>query len=127
MSKKINIRGLTDNSNDSFYRYKMEKIICIEQKGKSVVQNIDSISKALDRDCKYIINYFKKSLGTSIIYKDNKLIISKLVSVNDLEQILFEFIEYYVICHSCKNPETELTFDKKNNPILSCKACSHIG
>lgn len=127
MSKKINIRGLTDNSGDIFYRYKMEKLICIDQKGKTVVNNIDNIAKAIDRDPKNIANHFKKRLGTAMVYKDSKITISKTVTVNELEQLLFEFIEYNVLCPVCKNPETIVTINKKNKQEMTCKACSFTG
>jgi len=120
MSKKINIRGFTDNNNDVFYRYKMEKLICSEQKGKTIINNIEHIAKALNRPPDMIKDYYKKRIGGNIIYKDNKMVLPKKMLPDELENILFEYIEYNVLCPNCKLPETKLL-----NKQLICSACSY--
>ena len=127
MSKKINVRGLTDNSDDPFYRYKMEKISCTDQKGKTVINNIDAIAKAINRDPKKMIDYFKKRVGTGMTFKDGKVMISKKITTDELEKLLFEFIEYFVLCPTCRNPETILASTTSGKIEMSCKACSYLG
>jgi translation initiation factor 5 len=119
MSKKINIRGKEENK-DPFYRYKMEQMILIREKNGTCIKNFINISKDLDRDPKIIISYFKKKLGTNIIFnsKTGEAKISKELNLNTLEEILFAFIDKNILCITCNNPETKIE-DKK----MICKSC----
>ena len=126
----ITVRGLTEII-DPYYRYKMEPVNVIQQKGKLLVTNITDIAKNLSTDknsanvkTKMIIEFFKTKFSTSITYKDiNKLEI-KGVTRDDLQNAVYEFIEYFVLCPSCQNPET-LLFKENSNIYMKCQACSH--
>jgi translation initiation factor 5 len=121
---KINIRGLKEND-DPFYRYKMDSVIVKIQKGLTHVPNIDVICKDLDRDPKTIADFLKKKFGTSVTYKNSELIIPKILSQTDLQEAIYEFIDKFVMCVKCNNPETVLSPEKKNSVNLSCKSCGN--
>jgi len=122
--KKINLRGLKD-TNDPFYRYKMVPISVVKQKTKSVITNIAEVSKDISRDPQMMIEYFKKKFGMNIVYdkKTDKAEV-KNISQDELQNAIFEFIDYFVLCPTCTNPETVLSID--NGSIhIKCKACTH--
>jgi translation initiation factor 5 len=126
MSKSINVRGLTENTDPS-YRYRMPQIQIIKQKTKSVITNIREVSKALDREPIILIDYFKKKFSTPMnVNLDENRVELKSVEQNELQNAIYEFIEYFILCPTCKNPETELS-NKKTTLYIKCKACSHYG
>lgn len=133
MSKKtlINIRGLEEIIDHS-YRYKMEPITVVQQKVKSVITNINEISRNLTTNKnskedkgKMLIEFFKKKFSIPIkCNKDLTKVELKGVTQGELQNAIYEFIEYFVTCPTCRNPETTLSKDKGNIYIM-CQACSH--
>lgn len=125
MSKNyINIRGKKEIT-DPFYRYKMNKVNTIKEKTKIIFTNIDQIAKDIDRNSADIITYLKKYFGTSFNYSDGKAQTTKQLTVDELQNAIYEFIEANVLCKKCSNPETQI-LEEKNKTIMRCKACSNL-
>jgi translation initiation factor 5 len=124
----INIRR--DNK-DPFYRYKMERIQSkIEGKGngiKTVIVNLTSVANSLARPPAYVIKYFGFELGaqTNTSPNDDRWIINGAHDASKLQDYLDGFIQKFVLCKKCKNPETEVNI-KDGNITLDCKACGQI-
>ncbi len=125
MSKitKINIQGIND-IDDPFYRYTMAKLNVIKLRNKTVIDNLMSVAKDLDRDPKLIVDHFKKKLNIALVYKNNLLSMSADLQYETFELALREFIEIYVLCDSCKLPETILITNNKTKFTLDCKCCA---
>jgi translation initiation factor 5 len=121
----INIRR---DVKDSFYRYKMPKIVAkIEGKGngiKTVIPNMSDIAKALSRPPTYPTKYFGFELGAQVKCeeKNDRYIINGQHESKKLQDLLDGFIDKFVLCAHCKNPETDLIINK-NGIIRDCKAC----
>ncbi|ESZ92634.1 eukaryotic translation initiation factor 5 [Sclerotinia borealis F-4128] len=121
----VNIRR---DVKDNFYRYKMERIQSkIEGKGngiKTVIVNLTSIANSLARPGAYVIKYFGFELGaqTNNNPADDRWIINGAHEASKLQDYLDGFINKFVLCKECKNPETEVIF-KEGNILLDCKAC----
>lgn len=113
---------------DPFYRYKMEKLQSkIEGKGngiKTVVVNLNTVAQALARPPEYVIKYFGFELGAQANAKptDDRWIINGAHDAPKLQDYLDGFIDKFVLCKKCKNPETEVIL-KENRIVLDCKAC----
>ncbi|KAJ9614394.1 eukaryotic translation initiation factor 5 [Cladophialophora chaetospira] len=113
---------------DPFYRYKMERLQSkIEGKGngiKTVVANLPSVAASLARPPAYVIKYFGFELGaqTNTNPKDDRWIINGAHEASKLQDSLDGFISRFVLCKSCKNPETEINI-KDGRILLDCKAC----
>lgn len=127
MSVNVN-RGLTDQ----FYRYKMPKLLAkVEGKGngiKTVIVNMVEIAKALNRPPMYPTKYFGCILGAQVNYdnKNDRYIVNGAHEAYKLQDLLDGFIQKYVLCPSCANPETVLKV-KKSVISTSCKACGFTG
>lgn len=126
MSGMINIRR---DVQDSFYRYKMPRLQSkIEGKGngiKTVVPNMSDIAKALARPPMYTTKYFGFELGAQVIMlaDADRYIINGAHDASKLQETLDGFIEKFVLCKACKNPETELVITKSGDINRDCKAC----
>ncbi|KAI2642609.1 domain found in IF2B/IF5-domain-containing protein [Xylaria nigripes] len=121
----INVRR---DVTDAFYRYKMERIQTkIEGKGngiKTVVVNLSSVAASLARPGSYVIKYFGFELGaqTNIDPADDRWIINGSHDAPKLQDYLDGFINKFVLCKKCKNPETDVVI-KDGHIVLDCKAC----
>lgn len=99
----------------------------IEGKGngiKTVVANLPSVAQSLARPPSYIIKFFGFELGaqTNTNPKDDRWIINGAHQSDKLQESLDIFINKFVLCKDCKNPETEFVV-KDGRILLDCKAC----
>lgn len=99
----------------------------IEGKGngiKTVVANLSSVAHSLSRPPSYVIKYFGFELGaqTNSNPSDDRWIINGAHEASKLQDHLDGFISKFVLCKSCKNPETDVVI-KDGNILLDCKAC----
>ncbi|TVY53978.1 Eukaryotic translation initiation factor [Lachnellula suecica] len=124
----INIRS---DIKDPFYRYKMERLQSkIEGKGngiKTVIVNLSSVAQSLARPGAYVIKYFGFELGaqTNTNPADDRWIINGAHDAARLQEYLTGFINKFVLCKKCKNPETDVHI-KDGRITLDCKACGQI-
>lgn len=125
----VNIRRDVD---DKFYRYRMPLLTTkIEGKGngiKTVVPNMSDVARALSRPPTYTTKFFGCELGaqTSFDEKNDRYIVNGAHDANHLRELLDVFIDKFVLCKACKNPETELVILKvgrSEDIIRDCKAC----
>ncbi len=121
----VNIRR---DVTDPFYRYKMERLQSkIEGKGngiKTVIVNLSNVADQLARPPNYVIKYFGFELGaqTNIDPKDDRWIINGAHEASKLQDYLDGFINKFVLCKECKNPETVIKVNDADI-IMDCKAC----
>lgn len=99
----------------------------IEGKGngiKTVVANLPSVAQSLARPPSYVIKFFGFELGaqTNTNPKDDRWIINGAHQADKLQESLDTFINKFVLCKDCKNPETEFVI-KDGRILLDCKAC----
>lgn len=119
---------LIRNKNDMYYRYQMPKLIAkIEGSGngiRTVVTNMNLISKAINRPATHITKFFGYELGAQVKMEEKNNIYSVNGShdAEKLLSLLYSFIEKFVLCSKCENPETDLSVAKKLI-TLKCKAC----
>jgi len=117
---------------DMFYRYKMPKVIVkVEGKGNGIktrIVNMSDIAKALDRPPSYPTKYFGCELGaqTTIDHKTDKYIVNGSHTADKMQDILDGFIQKFVLCPKCENPETTLTVHKQSIS-QRCMACGERG
>ncbi|TDL15834.1 eukaryotic translation initiation factor 5 [Rickenella mellea] len=122
----VNIRRDVD---DKFYRYRMPLLLTkIEGKGngiKTVIPNMADVARALSRPPTYPTKFFGCELGaqTSFDEKVDRYIVNGAHDATRLRELLDTFIDKFVLCGSCKNPETELILTKTEEIIRDCKAC----
>lgn len=102
----------------------------VEGKGngiKTVIVNLSNVADQLARPPSYVIKYFGFELGaqTNIDPKDDRWIINGAHEASKLQDYLDGFINKFVLCKSCKNPETVVNI-KDGRIFLDCKACGRI-
>lgn len=111
---------------DPSYRYKMEKIIFQKEKTKTCITNLNKITisiKIPNQDL--IIAYFKKRLSIAITGKGDRVIITNDVDIKAIQNALYEFIEYFVLCKNCRLPELTYSLEK-NRLSVYCRSCGNV-
>jgi len=112
--------------NDEFYRYKMPVLRAkVEGRGngiKTVVENCAEISKSLDRNPEYVCKFFGFELGALTSNQNDKYVVNGKHDAEDLAKVLDQFIEKFVLCGGCRNPETNVEI-KGDKIFLKCRAC----
>ena len=117
-----------DGSTDPFYRYKRDKLILRFNIGRkrTYITNILDIESKINRDLKLIKKYLNKKLSISVNWKnkENELELGGIYNDKDLEECLQCFINEYILCNKCGNPETKLKYNKKKDILkMKCNAC----
>lgn len=128
----MSLINICRDNTDVFYRYKMPPIQSkIEGKGngiKTVVVNLADVARALARPPAYIIKYFGFELGANITMSEatDRYVVNGVHEAAKLQDTLDGFITKFVLCPSCKNPETEIQVKKNDTLVRECKACGKI-
>jgi translation initiation factor 5 len=95
---------------------------------KTNILNLNDVATALARPTIYVLKYFGFELGaqTSIDAKNERYLINGVHDLKQLQDCLDGFIEKFVLCLQCKNPETVLEIIPGDNLQRDCKACGKI-
>lgn len=113
---------------DPFYRYKMPPIQAkVEGRGngiKTSIVNLSEVSRALGRPSSYVLKYFGSELGAQTSM--DRFLINGTHDNTELQDCLDGFINKFVLCASCKNPETEIQVKNKDDLQRDCKACGSV-
>src|ERR1700753_567524 len=60
---------------------------------------------------------------TTFDEKADRYIVNGAHDATRLRELLDGFIDKFVLCGSCKNPETDIIITKTEDILLDCKAC----
>ena len=126
MSGWVNI-GRTD---DPAYRYKMPAVIGkVEGRGngiKTVIVNCVDIGTALHREPDEVCKFMGCELGaqTTFNVEQEKAIVNGKFTDDVLQELVHLYVDKFVLCPTCKYPETSYKFKLKRDEISHvCKAC----
>eukprot|EP01128_Nolandella_sp_AFSM9_P010877 TRINITY_DN7593_c0_g1_i1.p1 TRINITY_DN7593_c0_g1~~TRINITY_DN7593_c0_g1_i1.p1 ORF type:complete len:389 (+),score=110.12 TRINITY_DN7593_c0_g1_i1:133-1167(+) len=88
---------------------------------------MSDIAKALERRPDYPTKFFGFELGalTKCETQNDRYIVNGKREAEDLAKVLDTFIEKYVLCSQCRNPETEMHI-KSGEILLKCRACGTV-
>ncbi|AYV85096.1 MAG: hypothetical protein Satyrvirus3_27 [Satyrvirus sp.] len=118
MSVSVNI----GNSNDPFYRYKRPTSIVQNKGNKTIISNLDAISKSLYTKPAYILHYIQIKKSAPITPNGE---IKMFIGKNEIETLVNEFINDYILCNKCSLPE--LVIKKIDSKLcFSCNACGTV-
>lgn len=108
------------DSNDPFYRYKRPVSIIKHTNNKTVIVNLDSISKALNTESAFILYYIQLQKSVPVIKNEIKAIFSQ----PEIELLINQYIDQYVLCDICHYPEMVI-MKNQTKLYFSCHACGY--
>ena len=108
-------------------------IIKVEGQGKmikTIILNTDQLEKAINRPIDLFLAYFCYKKGAKFTIKnENKTYLSGSYTQNELTEYLKKFIQEYILCVKCQNPETLMRIGNKNDKTktikFTCKSCGN--
>lgn len=125
----LNINGSTDPS----YRYKMPRVVGkVEGRGngiKTVIVNCREVASSLKRPTEQLTKFIGLQMGASSRIEHDKSIVNGAIDTADLQKLVTVYIEKFVLCPKCGNPETVQKLaasgggKKSTVVVLKCKAC----
>ncbi|ORD94671.1 IF5 [Enterospora canceri] len=118
--KTLNINRRTQ---DAFYRYKMQGVQTKVESGRTTITNLEEIGRALRREPGHILRYLGVTLGCSTKVVETKYTVAGAFDETKLQGAIYDFIDQFVLCKECGNPETKFVVEKEG---LS-RACSSCG
>lgn len=124
-------RNIGGSSDDAFYRYKMPALVIrTEGRGNGIktnIVNLVDVAGALERDPDHIVHFLSYHLNTLARFDTDhkKATVNGERSMTDLTEALEEFINTFVLCKVCGNPETVVQRRRLDQSSISllCKAC----
>ncbi len=124
----MNIIGNSDIL-DEYYRYQRpEFFITITGKGnkkRTTLINISDICVAINRSLPEVIKYYCYELGTSYKLIESHHTLKGEFTVRVLDEILHKYIQNFVLCKDCNNPDTFYKI-RKTKVKKICSACGYV-
>ena len=114
-------RNINARVSDPFQRYKMPAVESHFQGRKTIITNLQALGKSLARPEPVLLSFWSQTLGCGKIKQG----LNGHHSRKTLQETLQVFIENYVLCDLCFNPETELLAFTAQNLEKSCRACGY--
>ena len=121
----LNING---DNNDPFYRYKMPMLISMPAgRGNgcfTLLENLPDVTEAFNHPASIVFKYMGSVLGSNTT--ESKWSITGHHSNDRLIEVLYQYINSFVMCSNCNIPELLPTIEgkKKNKKLfLTCSAC----
>ncbi|KAM0687573.1 eukaryotic translation initiation factor 5 [Conglomerata obtusa] len=115
------------NNEDAFARYQMPALEVIYEgkasNSKTVLKNIECVTKSLNRDVLTLIKYIEYEKGIKIDNKNDKFSMKGTHRIDELQEIIYKFIESFVLCKVCRNPETLYKLEHLDEIQMECLAC----
>lgn len=92
---------------------------------RTVIENFDTICKALDRTQEHVINFITSELCTDgSVKQNNNLVLKGNFKQHAITNIINKYINKYNVCQSCKNQATKLEKDYINRiNYIKCPYC----
>jgi translation initiation factor 2 subunit 2 len=125
---KIDYEALLDRAVNVLEKGKIESrlevppVISFIEGSKTKISNLSEIAKVLNREEEHILKYISKRLATPASRAGDKVVLKGVFSREQLNVILEQYMKEYVICPTCKRPDTKLV-KEKDLLYLVCMAC----
>lgn len=110
-------------SKDPFYRYKMPSVAVANDPSKTVLLNLDAISKAICRNPAHILKFLSINFGCTCVFTP-KYALNGAFDIQKIQSGIYDFIDIFVLCKSCRNPETKFLFEDVLKRL--CNSCGSV-
>lgn len=92
------------------------------QGNKTVITNFNQILATFRRDRDHFLKFLLKELATPGVFDGPRLVLGRKVSASLINQKIQQYAETYVLCSSCRKPDTQV-ITKNDLVYLKCTAC----
>ena len=103
-------------------RFEIKKVEGHHQGSKTVISNFTQVVACLRREKEHLAKFLFKSLATSGVIDGDRLILDRKMSSKDINERIEKYVKQFVLCSSCKKPDTELV-EEEGKIFIRCLAC----
>ena len=103
-------------------RFEIPKVLGHLQGNKTIISNFTAIIKTFNRDQAHLLKYLLKELATPGNIDGPRLILGRKIPASLINEKIKQYAEEFVLCHTCKKPDTILTKEERITTI-KCTAC----
>ncbi len=103
-------------------RFEVLKVKGHHEGTKTIITNFGQIVTCIRRNPDHLMKFLNKELASSSEIRGERLILSRKLSSNDINNKIEKYIKRFVLCHKCRKPDTELE-NVKGKVFLKCLAC----
>ena len=103
-------------------RFEIPKVKGLIEGNKTIITNFSQICSALRRQPEHLSKFLLRELATPGVLQKERLILSRKVSMERIDEKIASYVEEFVLCKECKKPDTEL-IKQDNFMFLHCLAC----
>jgi len=89
---------------------------------KTIITNFKQICVYMRREPEHVLKFLLRELATPGVMKGDRLILTRKISSNQINEKIKLYAENYVICKECKKPDTEITKEDRFS-FIHCLAC----
>jgi translation initiation factor 2 beta subunit (eIF-2beta)/eIF-5 len=92
-------------------------------------KNVKEYLKTIKRSPDHFINWLKQEMPTKPINwyssskSDGMIVHGKFPKKNELTDLAIKYVETFVICSSCKSPNTDMVKEDSKKYYFSCNSC----
>lgn len=98
-------------------------IVRVERVGlRTVIRNFKELAEVTRREQEHLAKFLGKQLATINWIRGNELVLQGVLRSEQVQQKFNEYVEHYVICKACRNPDTQLLKEDRFL-FLRCEAC----
>lgn len=106
-------------------RFEIPQLKVIVQGSKTIVSNFGKTMKKLHRNKKHALKYFTSQAASAANIDGGRLVLKGVFSRKELQSILVDYIEKFVLCNECNRPDTKIV-EQKRVKMLKCEACGAL-
>lgn len=106
-------------------RFEIPKVESFIQGNKTIMPGFNALIKDIRRDEKHFLKYLTKETATSIIKGNNQLTINGKVGSMQLNKLIENYFNQFVLCPECKKPDTKIITEMETK-MLKCEACGAV-
>jgi len=106
----------------SSVRYEIPKVKGHIEGNKTIIINFVQICDILNRKTAHLLKYLQRELATPAKMEGNRLVLGRKISSNSINSKIEEYADNFVLCYSCKKPDTTL-IKEGELMFVKCMAC----
>ena len=105
-------------------RFEILKVKGHHENTRTIISNFLQVASCIRRPAISLMKFLSKELASSAEIKGDRLILSRKLTSNNINEKIEKYARNYVLCAKCKKPDTEL--DTVGAKIfLRCLACGN--
>lgn len=112
---------------ESRERLNIPSVECINEKSRTIVQNLNQIADILNRDAKHLLKYMTLRLAAPCSeVGEGHYVFKGRILPKQLDTVISDYVKAYVECPICKRPDTKLSREKRGIVQLVCLSCGAV-